>query len=165
MDEPPVDPIRETDDEARRLARSLIDSARIASLAVRHPETSHPHVTRIAVAPDGEGALMSLVSELSLHTRALKTNRHCSLLVGEPETKGDPLNSPRLTLACEGVFCGREAPEFSGLQMRYLEAIPKAKVYADFLDFSFVRFRVQSGSLNGGFARAYELADEDLIGP
>ncbi len=43
-------PIRETDDEARRLARRLIGEANYASLAVLDEDTGFPVVSRIAVA-------------------------------------------------------------------------------------------------------------------
>ena len=45
---------------------------------------------------------------------------------------------------------------------QYLKTQPKARLYVDFADFGFVRFRVISGALNGGFGKAYELTASDL---
>ena len=51
----PVNPIRPTDDDARALARALLSGARHAALAVLHPDTGAPFVSRIALgqAPGG----------------------------------------------------------------------------------------------------------------
>jgi hypothetical protein len=95
---PPKDPVRPTDDEARALARSLIAGARFGALGVIDPETGAPMVTRIAVVPGPDGVPLTLISTLSSHTAALDANPACSLLLGEPGAKGDPLTHPRLTL-------------------------------------------------------------------
>ncbi len=55
-----IDPIRETTDEARSLAKTLIRSARFASLAVLEPETGYPIVSRVGVAADVIGARLCL---------------------------------------------------------------------------------------------------------
>jgi hypothetical protein len=52
MSEQPIDPVRPTDDDARALARSLIEGARFGALGVTDPDTAAPMVTRIAVVPD-----------------------------------------------------------------------------------------------------------------
>jgi putative heme iron utilization protein len=74
MEEPKTDPIRPTDDEARALARELIDTARFGALGVTDPETGAPMVTRIAVVPGPDGLPLTLVSTLSSHTAALDAN-------------------------------------------------------------------------------------------
>ena len=51
-----TDLIRPTDDEARTLARTLLDTARFAALGVLLPDTGAPMVTRIALARDDRGA-------------------------------------------------------------------------------------------------------------
>ena len=157
-------PIRPTDDEARGLARKLIDGARFGSLAVVHPDTHSPHVTRIGIAAALDGSPISLISDLALHTTALRENGRCSLLLGEPPGKGDPLAFARLTLDLTANFIARESPEFAALQKAYLSANPKAVLYANFADFNIVQFRPISGALNGGFGKAYDLTPKDLTG-
>ena len=156
-------PIRPTDDEARALARELIDTARFGALGVREPGTGAPMVSRIAVATDPDGGPLSLISDLSHHTRALRTDPVCSLLLGEPGDRGDPLTHPRLTLQCRAAFVERRSADHAALRDHYLAQQPKARLYVDFADFSFVRLVPQGAYLNGGFGKAFVLTPEDLM--
>ena len=153
-----IDPIRPTDDEARALARRLLEEATIAALAVLLPDGS-PQVSRIALGRDAGGMPLALLSDLSQHSRALKADPRASLLVGEPGPKGDPLTHPRLTLNVRAVPVteGREA-----LIRLWLDQHPKAAVYVGLPDFRFLRFEVSSAFLNGGFGRAFRLTPGDL---
>lgn len=162
MPERPTDPVRPTDDEARALARGLLAEARHGALGVRLPEGGAPMVTRIALALDEAGGPMTLISQLSEHTRALRADPVCSLLVGEPGERGDPLTHPRLTLQARAGFVPRPGPDHDRLRERYLQQVPKAKLYIDFGDFSLVRLRVAGAFLNGGFGKAYRLSPADL---
>ncbi|MEC7762384.1 MAG: pyridoxamine 5-phosphate oxidase [Pseudomonadota bacterium] len=153
---PEKDPIRPTDDEARVLARDLIDTASFAALAVL--VGGQPFVTRVALGTTPEGAPLTLVSDLSAHTKALRDNASASLLVGEPGDKGDPLTHPRLTLQTGARFL----PKNDALREHYLRTHPKAKLYIDFADFNFVAFDIEAGHLNGGFGKAYRLTADDL---
>jgi hypothetical protein len=83
----PIDPIRPTDDEARDLAQSLIAAARFAALAVLHPETRAPYVSRIALGRAPSGAPVTLVSTLALHTTALKADPREKYLAEHPKSK------------------------------------------------------------------------------
>lgn len=150
------DPIRPTDDEARALARGLLAQARFGALGVIDPEGGGPMVTRVAVGWDGAAALI-LVSDLSLHTRALAADPACSLLVGEPGPKGDPLTHPRLTLMARA-----ETAEKADLREMWLAAHPKAALYIDFADFRMLRLVPRAAHLNGGFGRAFRLTPADL---
>lgn len=154
--------LRPPDDEIRAIARALLAGARFGALAVLLEAPTRPFVTRIAVlAPLGR-APIALVSSLSRHTGALTKTPACSLMVGEPGAKGDPLTHPRLSLECRAEFVPRDDAEFPALRAFWLEQVPKARLYADFADFSFVRFRVTAGFLNGGFGLAAALSPADL---
>ncbi|MEL6645152.1 MAG: pyridoxamine 5-phosphate oxidase [Pseudomonadota bacterium] len=159
---PEKSPIRPTNDEARTLARTLIDAARFAALGVLDPGSQTPMVTRIAMATTPEGAPLTLVSDLSHHTTALVADPRCSILVGEPGDKGDALTYPRLTLQCRAQFIRHGTPEHPTLRAHYLGLHPKAKLYIDFADFSFAVFAVSAAHLNGGFGKAFILTPEDL---
>lgn len=159
MTERKTDPIRPTDDEARSMARGLIADARFAALGVIDPETGAPMVTRIALVPGPDGVPLTLISDLSSHTAALNANPACSLLIGEPGGKGDPLTHPRLTLQARA-----ERADKAALKGHYLTLYPKAQLYYDFGDFGLVRFAPIAGLLNGGFGRAYRLTAADLVG-
>lgn len=156
------DPIRPTDDEARALARGLIAAARFGALGVIDPATGFPAVTRVALGPGPEGGLYTLVSGLSAHSRALRTDPRVSLLVGEPGPKGDPLTHPRLSLQAEAAALPPDDPRDAALRARWLADHPKAKLYIDLPDFFFVEFRLIAGALNGGFGRAFRLSAADL---
>lgn len=155
-------PIRPTDDEARRLARSLVEGARHGALGVRDPDSGAPMVTRIAVVRGPDGAPLALVSDLSHHTRALKADPACSLLVGEPGGRGDPLTHPRLTIQARAAFVPRDSDDHARLRRHYLARQPKAKLYIDFGDFALVRLVPTGAFLNGGFGKAFVLTPGDL---
>lgn len=161
----PLGPIRPTDDQARALARRLIDAATHAALGTLPPGADFPLVTRIALATDPEGRPMTLVSSLSAHSTALRARPECGLLLGEPGDKGDPLTHPRLTLRARARFVPRDSDQHTGLRAHYLRLRPKAGLYADFADFAFVVFQAEGASLNGGFGKAFELTAEDLTRP
>lgn len=151
------DPINPTTDDARGLARQLLDKTRFGALAVMHPNTGAPYVSRIATIADAAKPLI-LISTLSLHTKALQTNDACSLLVGEPATKGDPLTHPRMTLMCTATQVDKLA-----FKETWLAAIPKAKLYFDFADFIMFRLTPNTIHLNGGFGKAFTLTPDDLV--
>ncbi|MEM0938128.1 MAG: pyridoxamine 5'-phosphate oxidase family protein [Pseudomonadota bacterium] len=157
-----INPIRETDDDARGLGRALIDAARFGALGVHDPATGAPMVSRVAVATDPGGTPLTLISDLSHHTKALKQNPVCSLLVGEPGGKGDPLTHPRITLQCRARFLRHGEDGHAEIRTHYLSQHPKSGLYIDFADFSFAFLDVEDAHLNGGFGKAYHLTPADL---
>ena len=151
-----TDPIRPTDETARADAHALLAGATFGAIAVTHPDTGHPHVTRIAVLY-AHGRLLSLMSDLSVHTRALQANPRCSLLLGEPGPKGDPLTHPRITLQCAAkILLDKSVREI------WVAARPKSALYVDFADFRFVAFDILGADLNAGFGKAYRLQQQDF---
>lgn len=155
------DVLRPVDDEARRVAKTLVRTARFGALATLEPETGVPIASRVAVAPDVAGLPVILMSSLSAHATALQANPVCSLLLGEPG-KGDPLAHPRITVI------GRAAPVEDGtrdpvLRHRFLARHPKAALYIDFGDFAFWRLVVERASLNAGFGKAYAMQATDIL--
>lgn len=160
QDKPQV--LRETDEEARRLARTLVRGARHVALAVLDPQTGFPSVSRVVAATDLDGVPVILASSLSGHTKGLLSDPRCSLLAGEPG-KGDPLAHPRITVQCVAQAVDRTSESHVLNRERFLDRHPKAALYVDFQDFCFFRLTPQSASLNGGFGRAYALPGSDLV--
>lgn len=154
--------LRETDDEALRLARRLVRAARFAALAVVDPETGDPLASRVLLATDVDGVPVVLVSALSGHTRPLATDGRASLLAGEPG-KGDPLAHPRISVRCRAARLERGSADHARVRERFLRRHPKAGLYADFGDFAFFRLVPSEASLNGGFGKAYRLEGRDLL--
>lgn len=157
-----VDPIRPTTVEAIKLAKTLLRSSRYGAIAVLDLATKRPAASRVGVATDVDGTPIILVSGLTAHTRALRDHPPCSLLLGVVG-KGDPLAHPRITLHCTAELIDRASPNYSRVKQRYLNHNPKAALYADLGDFVFFRLNTESGSLNGGFGKAFNLTHDDLI--
>jgi len=153
---PTRDPINPTDDAARALAQHLLQKARYGAIAVTHPDRQTPYAARVAMLWH-DGALLTLISALSLHTKALAANPACAALIGEPGDKGDPLTHPRMTLICKA----RESDKFAH-RTAWLAAIPKAQLYYDFSDFKMYELVVSEAHLNGGFGKAFNLGTSDL---
>ena len=128
------------------------------------PATGGPLASRVGIATDLDGTPIILTSMLSAHTRALLADARCSLLVGEPG-KGDPLAHPRITLICSATKLDRESDAGLQARRRYLNRNPKADLYVNLGDFSFFRLEMTGASLNGGFGRAYNLEDHNLLSP
>jgi putative heme iron utilization protein len=162
MGDTPKNVLRETDDAAIRLAKTLVRTARYGALAVVDPETGAPLASRVGVATDTDGAALILVSLLSAHTKAILAEPRCSLLLGEPG-KGDPLAHPRISLMCRAARLERGSNEHIRAERRYLNRNPKAKLYVGLGDFWFFRLDPEGASLNGGFGKAYLLRRDDLL--
>ena len=155
--------IQQTTDEVRAQAKELITTATYGALAVLDPATGRPSVTRVALASDTDNTPLLLASGLATHTPALNANPVCSLLVGEPGDKGDPLVHPRITLACMAQKFTREDEGYARLRELFLQQRPKVKLYIDLGDFVIFRLNIEGAGLNGGFGKAYHLKAEDIL--
>jgi putative heme iron utilization protein len=145
------------DFDAPGLARHLLRRIRAGALATLDQATGHPFASLVTVATDADGSPLLLMSRLSAHTLNLEADPRASILLAEGG-KGDPLAHPRLTVLGRAERTGEPRA-----RERFLARHPKAKLYADFGDFSFWRLAVEGGHLNGGFARAATLAAPDLL--
>jgi putative heme iron utilization protein len=155
-------PIRPTDADARRLARTLARGARFGAIAVLEPESANPFASRVLLGTDVDGVPVMIGSQLSTHTKALLKDPRCSILVGEPG-KGDPLAWPRLTILATAERVATDSESHTRIRRRFLQRHAKAKLYVDFPDFSFFKLNPSSASLNGGFGKAYILEEKDLV--
>lgn len=162
-DEPKINPIRETDDEARALARDLIGSAIFASIAVLEPETGFPSVSRIAVMMEKSGLPVFLASDLSGHSKALAVDSRASIMFGEPPAKGDPLAFPRVSVFGKVEKIGRDNSNYQSFKEQWLQKHPKAQLYIDFGDFNFYQMVIERVALNGGFGKAFEMSGKDIL--
>jgi putative heme iron utilization protein len=156
------DPTLPVDDDARALAKRLIRTVRSGALATNDQESGMPFASLVQVGTDLDGSPIILTSQLSVHTRLMEADPRCSPLLSSIG-KGDPLAHPRLTLQATAERLDRETDEAKKIRRRYLLQHPKAELYVDFPDFSFWRLKVSSGSLNGGFGRAYRMTAGDLL--
>ena len=157
----PNDPVQPADEDARSLARQLLSLGH-AALAWEDTDTGTPGISRIAFARDPEAGLLTLVSGLAPHFRALRDRPDCALMLGEVGAKGDPLTHPRLMIRARASVVAADDPDRPAIRARWLQRNPKATIYIDLPDFAFVRLQPVSALLNGGFARAFHLAPADL---
>lgn len=149
-----MDPYRPLDDDARALTATLLDADH-GALATMLDGT--PFVSRAACLwIDGTG-LTLLISDLSEHTRALQSDPHCSVLLGQAGSKGDPLTHPRLTLSGRASQIDKAA-----YAEHWRKARPKTTLYFGFGDFRLWNITPTLGVLNGGFGKAYRLSDADI---
>ncbi|WP_308917748.1 pyridoxamine 5'-phosphate oxidase family protein [Jannaschia sp. LMIT008] len=149
-----MDPYRDPDDAARATAAGLTAAQHGALATLRD---GAPLVTRVACLwVPGRGPSL-LVSDLSDHARALAADPACSILLGDPGERGDPLTHPRLTVSGRAVEDDKAA-----LRTAWAAERPKTRLYYDFTDFRVWRIEVADALLNAGFGRAYRLAASDL---
>jgi putative heme iron utilization protein len=150
------------DFDPKALAKSLLRATRAGTLATLDRNTGHPFASLVNVATDTDGSPLILTSRLSTHTANLEQDGRASILLTETG-KGDPLAHPRLTVL--GIFARveRESADEARVRRRFLARHPKSELYAGFGDFSFWRMQVASAHLNGGFARAADLAAADVL--
>lgn len=155
------DPVQPADAEARALALTLL-ATNHAALAYMGPGDAGPQISRIAFGLDATGIPLTLISGLAPHFAGLKADPRCSVMVGTPGDKGDPLTHPRLMIRATAQFIAADDPTRPTLRAHWLKGHPKATLYVDFPDFAFVRLVPESALLNGGFARAFRLSPADL---
>ncbi len=155
------DPIRQTTDDARAMARDLLAQARHASLGTLDPETGAPLVTRITLQTDADGAPLALLSGLAAHSRAIAADPRVGLMLVAEAPKGDAMTHARLSILGRAL----PAPADQARRALWLARDPKAKIYLDLPDFRFWRIEPVSGLLNAGFGQAFHLGPADMLKP
>lgn len=151
MDTPPEPPA----DTPAWAARKLLRAARAGTLASSMQGQPFASLVTPATAPDFSALL--LLSDLSEHTRHLRADPRCSLLVCGAAERVNPQTAPRVTVT--GLA---EPVADAALKARYLAVHPYAALYAEFGDFALWRIRPVNGLYVGGFARAARLRAADL---
>ncbi len=137
-------------------ARRLLRAARGGTLATS--ASGQPFASLVTPACDGDLSVLILISTLSDHTRHLREEPRCALMVAEPPTSANPQTAPRVTVT------GLAEPEPDpAMKARWLAIHPYAAFYADFGDFSLWRIRPTGAQLVGGFARAAKLSQAALL--
>lgn len=151
-------------EEARTIAGST-NSGTLASLTA----DGDPWASFVTYGLLG-GAPVLCVSNLAEHGRNLAGDPRASIAIVAPATETDPLANARITLA------GRvEAPtgaERDAAREAHLAAVPAAKYYLDYSDFTLWVLRVSRVRWVGGYGRmdstsgeAYAAAEPDPVAP
>jgi putative heme iron utilization protein len=140
-------------------ARRLIRAARSATLATAQAGQPFASLVTPATAPDLSPLM--LLSSLSEHTRHLRADPRCALLITGAPTGPNPQTAPRVTVT--GIAELVPADQVAALKARWLSVHPYAALYADFGDFALWRVRIGGALLVGGFARAVRLKASTLV--
>ncbi|MGO9817347.1 MAG: pyridoxamine 5'-phosphate oxidase family protein [Acidocella sp.] len=136
--------------EALAEAAALLRGARVGTLATVHE--GMPHAALVTPALDADAQPILLLSTLAVHTRQLKANPACALLVTGAAVTENPQTAPRLCLTGEARLILSER-----VRARFLAAHPYAAQYVDFGDFGFWKVFVHEVQYIGGFGRAMRL--------
>lgn len=131
-------------------ARTLMHSARIGSLStLSRKQPGFPFGSLMPYGLDNQGHPIFLISTMAMHTQNLGADPRASLFVTEPDGRGDPLGSSRVTLI--GNVTRIPEPELSAARTQYLTGYPDSKYWVDFEDFFFYRMDVIDVYYVGGF--------------
>lgn len=150
-------------------SRTLVSATHYASLSTLS-EDGQPWGSMVMYVPLADGSPVLCVSTLAEHGRNLERDPRASLVVAQTGVDGDPLAAGRVTLA--GVVSRPEGDVLEAAREAYLAAVPAARVYAEFGDFSFWVLDVQRVRWVGGYGRmdsadaeSYRLAEPDPVAP
>ena len=152
----------ESINQASICAKTILRTESFGAIAVIEPDSGHPLNSRVGITNDIDGSPVLLLSQISSHTKAIKNDPRCSLLLGEVGI-GDPLNNPRISLIAFADQISNKSSAHKYLRARYLRQHPRAKLYIDFSDFSFFRIQVERVNLNAGFGQFFSLKHDDII--
>jgi putative heme iron utilization protein len=148
-------------------ARTLVARTRMAALATLSEDGS-PWGSMVLYAALEDGTPVLCLSTLAEHGRNVTRDARASLVVGETDVEGDPLDSGRVTLA--GVL---EIPTGETLETArdaYKAASPASGLYGGFGDFTYYLLRIERVRWVGGYGRmdstdagAYHAAEPDPV--
>jgi putative heme iron utilization protein len=128
-------------------ARRLLRAARFATMATS--AQGQPFASMVTPACMPDFSIVLFLSDLSEHTRHLRSDPRCSLLVSGPPAEANPQTAPRVTVT--GLA---ESVDDPALKARYLAVHPYASLYAAFADFHLWRIKPLNALFVGGAAVA-----------
>ena len=140
-------------EEARTIAAST-NTGTLASLTA----TGDPWASFVTYGLLG-GAPVLCVSNLAEHGRNLSGDPRASIAIVAAATDSDPLANSRITLA--GVVERPAGDELAAARQAHLDAVPAAKYYVDYSDFTLWVLRVDRVRWVGGYGRMDSAAGPD----
>ena len=166
---PPLTPVvNATRPSAAEEARTIAASTNAATLATltAHGDPWASFVTYGLYA----GAPVLCVSNMAEHGRNLAADQRASISIVAPDAPDDPLASGRVTLA--GVAVRPVGADLDGARRAHLDAVPAARYYIDYSDFTLWVVQVQRVRWVGGYGRMdstsgadYTAAQPDPVSP
>ncbi len=148
-----VDSARPSAAEESRAIAASTNAGTLATLTA----TGDPWASFVTYGLLG-GAPVLCVSDLAEHGRNLAADPRTSIAIVSPTPDPDPQSWARVTLA--GVAERPAGDELVAARRAHLAAVPDAKNYIDFADFTVWMLRVQRVRWYGGYGRMDEATGE-----
>jgi putative heme iron utilization protein len=139
-------------------ARTLVASMSVGYLATVG-EDGDPWCSLVVYGPTPDGDPVLLVSTMAEHARNLAHDPRASLAINDPSLPGDPLDRPRITLA--GRVVAPEGEQAEAALDAHTAAVPGARLYAGWDDFTLWVLEVQRVRWVGGFASMATVTHDD----
>ena len=165
---PLVKPVNATRPSAAEEARTIAASANTGTLATL-TAAGDPWASFVTYGLSG-GAPVLCVSNLAEHGRNLAGDPRVSIAIVAAATDSDPLANSRITLA--GAVVRPVGDELAAARQAHLDAVPAAKYYVDYSDFTLWVLRVERVRWVGGYGRMdsatgadYAAAQPDPVQP
>ena len=150
-------------------ARTLVANGTLAALATASDDGA-PWASLVAYAPLADGTPVLCLSTLAEHGRNVVRDPRASIMVGQADVAGDPLDSGRVTLA--GRLVEPEGEELVEAKAAYRKAAPASGLYGRFGDFTYYVLRIERVRWVGGYGRmdstdalTYHAAEPDPAAP
>lgn len=124
----------------------LVKEGKVATLSTTYNKVAFGSLVPYAL--DTKGCPIIFVSDLALHTKNIKKDSRCSLMIAKI-SEDDIFNSSRITFIGKMVKVqDKELPEIKKI---YLERHESVKDFIDFKDFSFYKLEIEKIYWVGGF--------------
>ena len=157
---PPLTPVADAvRASAAEEARTIAASTNTATLATLTAD-GDPWASFVTYGLLG-GAPVLCVSNLAEHGRNLAHDPRASIAIVAADMASDPLASGRITLA--GIAERPTGPELDAAREAHVAAVPAAKYYIDYSDFSVWVLRVSRVRWVGGYGRMDSASGEDYL--
>jgi putative heme iron utilization protein len=141
------------------IARSLMRQRDRAVLCTALAADGTPYGSLVAVAADEDGTPLMFLSDLSEHSKNLVVNPRAAPVFTAPDSAGDFLDKPRVT-----VMGHVERIDDEAKLRRYVARHPAAQQYRSFRDFHLYRLAVTRVHLVAGFGVIRWIDGAEVLG-
>ncbi|OBK35473.1 pyridoxamine 5'-phosphate oxidase [Mycobacterium sp. 1245111.1] len=157
---PPLQPVTiSTQPSAAEQARTIAAAGNAATLATLTVD-GDPWASLVAYGLV-DGAPVLCVSNLAEHGRNLAHDPRASLSIVAASGDSDPLATGRITLA--GVVAAPHGADRDAARAAYMEAVPAARFYIEYSDFTLWVLRVDRVRWVGGYGRMDSASGADYL--
>lgn len=147
-----------TNNDVDKALIDLVKGGTIVTLSSNYLGT--PFGTPAPYAIDSEGRPVLFLSDLAIHTKNIRKNPKCSIMVLK-EDKEDPFNSARVTFIGKMVKVNdKERAEYKKL---FIGKQKTAEWFSDLEDFNYYRLEIESIFYVGGFGDIQWIEPKDYV--